>query len=119
MNKEPFRQMTEKEKELIQKLLEPEFPGRDELAQQLRTASVRVIDEDGGLEIAVNSNVGTDLVKYRVPTEGEYEDPDGGTVHVLLHVIGGKAGEIEFYREDNLRVQTWPVPKLMRVFAPK
>jgi hypothetical protein len=47
MSEEPFREMQPKEWQLIRKLLEPVFPGRDELSQQLETAKVRTIDEDG------------------------------------------------------------------------
>jgi hypothetical protein len=111
--------MQPKERGLIRKLLEPVFPGRDELSQQLKTAKVRTIDEDGSLEFSISSNTKADHVKYVVPTEGEYEDPDGITVHVLLHVAGDKAKELEFYREDNARVQTWPDPGKVRVFAPE
>lgn len=119
MNTEQFREMHPRERELIHRLLAPVFPGRDELSQQLETAKVRTIDEDGRLEFSVSSTIRADHVKYAVPTEGEYEDPDGITVHVLLHVAGGKAKELEFFREDGSPVQTWPDPDSIRVFAPE
>ena len=119
MNPRPFRQMTEREKQLVERLLGPEFPGRAELVQQLHGAEVRRIDEDGSIEFSITSHVRVKDVKYRVPTEGEYEDLDGVKVHVLLHVVGDKAKELELYREDNSRVQAWPSPALVRVFAPK
>lgn len=119
MNMELFREMQPRERELIQKLLEPMFPGRDEVSQQLETAKVRTIDEDGSLEFSVSSSIRADHVKHVVPTEGEYEDPDGITVHVLLHLAGDKVKELEFFREDGSRVQTWPHPDSIRVFAPQ
>jgi hypothetical protein len=119
MSQEPFREMNENERELIRKLLAPEFPGRDELVLQLETAKVRTLDEDGCLEFSVSSNIRAEHVKYRVPTEGEYEDPDEMTVHVLLHVVDHKAKELEFFREDNAPRRTWPDPDLVRVFAPE
>jgi Domain of unknown function (DUF6984) len=119
MTTESFRELQPKERELIRKLLEPVFPGRDELSQQLDTAKVRTIDEDGSLEFSINSSIRADNVKHVVPTEGEYEDPDGITVHVLLHLLGDKAKELEFFREDGSRVQTWPEPGFVRVFAPE
>jgi hypothetical protein len=118
MNKELFREMQPKERELISKLLEPVFPGRDELSQQLEMAMVRTVDEDGCLEFLINSITKADQIKYAVPTEAEYEDLDGITVHVLLHMRGGIAKELEFYREDNARVQTWPNMVALHVFAP-
>jgi hypothetical protein len=83
------------------------------------TARAKTIDEDGSLEFLVSSGMAADHVKYSVPIEGEYEDPDGITVHVLLHVVDGKTKELEFFREDNARVRTWPDPASLRVFAPK
>jgi hypothetical protein len=110
--------MQPRERDLIHRLLEPVFPGSDELSQQLLTATARTIDEDGCLVFSVTQTEKANHVKYAVPTEGEYEDPDGITVHVLLHVRGGKAKELEFYREDNKPVQTWPDLASIRVFAP-
>jgi hypothetical protein len=119
MTPEPFRDMQPKERELVRKLLAPMFPGRDELSQQLETAKVRTIDEDGSLEFSISSSIRADHVKHVVPTEGEYEDSDGITVHVLLHLLGDKAKELEFFREDGSCVQTWPDPGSVRVFAPE
>lgn len=119
MNTESFREMQPQERELISKLLEPVFPGRDELSQQLETAKVRTIDIDGSLEFSISSSTKADHVKHVVPTEGEYEDPDGMTVHVLLHLAGDKAKELEFFREDGSPVQSWPDPHSIRVFAPE
>lgn len=119
MNTEPFREMQPRERELIHELLAPMFPGRDELFQQLETAKVRTIDEDGSLEFSVCSSIRADHVRHVVPTEGEYEDPDGITVHVLLHLAGPKVKELEFFREDGSRVETWPDPDSIRVFTPE
>jgi len=119
MNTGPFRDMQPRELNLIRKLLEPMFPGRSELSQQLETAKVRTIDTDGSLEFSISSATKADHVKYVVPTEGEYEDPDGVTVHVLLHMLGDKAKELEFYREDNGQVQSWPDSESLRVFSPE
>lgn len=119
MNEEPFREIQPRERELLRVLLEPIFPGRDELSQQLETAKVRTLDADGCLEFSISSPRKADHVKYVVPTEGEYEDTDGIIVHVLLHMLGAKAKELEFYREDNAQVQSWPEPHNVRVFAPE
>ena len=118
MEPEPFRAIQKRERELIQRLLMPAFPGRDEVSRQLETARARTFDEDGSFEFLVEPGTGVDHVKYAVPTEGEYEDPDGVTVHVLLHVVGSAVKEIELYREDNTRVRTWPNPETLRVYAP-
>lgn len=119
MKKNPFRGMEPRELAVIHKLLEPTFPGRDQLLQQLESAEVRTIDGDGSLEFSVKSDTSANDIKHAVPTEAEYEDPDGVTVHVLLHVAGTKAKEVEFYREDGQQVQSWPTVTSMRVFAPE
>jgi hypothetical protein len=119
MTSETIREMNDREKALIRKMLAPDFPGRDQLAEQLATAKVQVLDEDGSLGFHLDSDTVASNVKYVTPSEGEYEDPDGITIHVLLFVRDGKAEELEFYRDDNKRVQTWPDPETLRVFAPE
>lgn len=118
MNKKLFREMELRERRLVHRLLEPAFPGRNELREQLETARVRVVDDDGCLEFSITSSTEARQAKYAVPSEGEYEDADGITVHVLLHMVRGKAKELEFFREDGGRVKTWPDPDTLRVFAP-
>jgi hypothetical protein len=119
MNAAQYRDMTDNERSLLQKLLATDFPGRDELAKQIATAQVAVLDADGSLGFLINETIGADAVKYAVPTEGEYEDPDGVTVHMLLHVTGNKASELEFFREDNRQVQSRPIPETIRLFVPQ
>jgi hypothetical protein len=111
--------MTSQERELVDRLLSPAFPGRDAIGDRLRDAKVRQLDENGSLEFLTSSDASLDGVRYAVPTEGEYEDLDGITVHVLLHVVGNRVTELELYREDNACVQTWPDPETVRVFAPE
>lgn len=114
-----FRSISSEERRLVDRLLSPPFPGRNGIREQLRDAKVRQIDEDGSLEFLVSADARLDDVKYVVPTEGEYKDSDGMTVHVLLHVVGHKVTELELYREDNARVRTWPDADSVEVFAPE
>jgi hypothetical protein len=46
-----FREPTESERPLLDRLLEANFPDKDELAALLRSVRVKTIDEDGGLEL--------------------------------------------------------------------
>lgn len=116
-----FREMEPRERALIHKLLEPDFPGRDGLAQQLETAQVRPIYDPNGslgfLEFLITSPVRIEK-KRGVAVEGEYKDPDGMTVHVLLHVRDGKADCLEFYRDDGQQIQTWPDLSSMEIYGP-
>ena len=92
-----FRALTARELEILEKLLEPEFPGRDELRQQVGSLTARQLFQDGTLDL----NCGATLrapVTCRVPTEGEYFDADGFRVNVLLHVVDGLMNELEILK---------------------
>lgn len=89
-----FRPLTTRELEILGKLLEPEFPGRDELRQQVGSLTARELFEDGTLALKCGANVRAP-VTCRVPTEGEYIDADGYHVNVLLHVVDGLMTEME------------------------
>jgi hypothetical protein len=112
----PDRQLTSSERALIDRLLEPEFPGRDELRLQLNTAHAVDLD-NGGLALTCDA-AGRAPVKVRVPTEGEYVDRDGITVHVLLHVVDGLLRELEIYKDDSSVVLDAPTPSGLDVVAP-
>ncbi len=45
-----FRSITPSEKAILDRLFADDFPGRDEILQQITGSSVRTIDEDGSLE---------------------------------------------------------------------
>ena len=48
---ELFRQPTDVERALILRLLEPAYPGRDEIRTMLQHVEVRSIDEQGSLKL--------------------------------------------------------------------
>jgi hypothetical protein len=49
--------------------------------------------------------------------EAEFEDRDGVTVHILLHVMDGFLNELEIFREDSGRVQRPSTPKDLRLLV--
>jgi|SRR5579871_5520305 len=118
MTENKFRPMKQDEQAVVDRLLSSSFPGRSAIEEQLRQAHVRTIDENGSLEFLVSPNSGILEVRYAVPTEGEYEDEDGVTVHVLLHVVSDRVTVLELYRNDNKNVRKWPEPDSLRIFAP-
>jgi hypothetical protein len=65
-----YRPLKPNERELLNKLLEPGFPGRDELLDQLDSLSAKEIDGDGSLTLQCGP-VRPAPVRCRVPTEGE------------------------------------------------
>lgn len=109
-----FRELSTDERELLNRLLEEPFPGRDELALQLSGSQVRVIDADGSMEFHVAS---ADIapVRRRVPTEARYDDSDGTPVHLLLHVVAGKVAQLEIYKADGSTIERRPSPSDLQV----
>jgi hypothetical protein len=61
---------------------------------------VSSIDGNGSLRLFASAGHSA-TVERRIPVEGECEDLDGTTVHVLLHVVEGRMDELEIYREDS------------------
>ncbi len=80
----------------------------------MKNCLVRAIDEDKSLEFSVKSDVKS-KVKKRIPVEAEFEDADGVLIHILLHVIDGKANELEIYKEDGSPIIKRPDPSKMKV----
>ena len=102
-----FRKPTDGERSLLERLLEAEFPGRDELTPMFHEILVRTIDENGSLEL--RSEVGGEAhVVKRIPVEAEAKDDDGFRVHALLHVTGRRPTELEIYKDDGSRVKRMP-----------
>jgi hypothetical protein len=93
------RELSDKERSIVERLLQGAFPGAIELRRQLENARVRTIDENGSLEF-VDVSGDRAAVDRRVPTEAEAIDRDGVGIHILLHVVGGKLHELEIYKED-------------------
>jgi uncharacterized protein DUF6984 len=102
-----FREPTQAEQQLLQRLLEANFPGRDELAPLLLNILVRTVDGDGSLELKSQIDGKAPIVK-RIPVEAEAKDDDGVVIHMLLHVVGGRPIELEFFREDTVPVKRTP-----------
>jgi len=63
-----FSKPTDEERALLDRLLEAEFPGRDELAPLLHQLLVKSIDDDGGLELQSKIE-GKASVGKRIPVE--------------------------------------------------
>jgi len=104
--------------QLLETLLNHEFPGRDELREQLGSVVGRTIDEDGGLSL--QCSVGNPApVLCRVPIEGKCVDVDGVQIHVLLHVVDGFMNELEIYKDDSSRVKRSPMAGELVVIDPR
>ena len=102
------------ERRLIQTLLSESFPGRDELAIQASTASVKPGDDESILFV-VDASLPPAPVLYRVPVDGSAEDVDGVPIHFLLHVVNGRLTEIDVHREDGKLIRRMPNPESLRL----
>jgi hypothetical protein len=113
-----YRALTTHEMQLLVKLLDLEFPGRDELRVQLGSVRGRTIDEDGGLSLRSGAESPAP-VSCRVPTEGRCVDLDGVHINVLLHVVGGFMHELEIYKDDSSQVKQSPRAGDLMIIDPR
>lgn len=104
-----FRTPTISEQALLERLLEADFPGRDDLRPMIRDLQVRTIDDEGSLELQSQSSKRASVVK-RIPIEAEARDEDEITIHVLLHVKDGQPAELEIFKDDGSSVKRMPSP---------
>ena len=105
-----FRQPTPTETEFMQRLLAADFPGKEEIAKQLASCRVRIIDDEGSLELELNDAASPATVEKRIPVEADAVDEDGIHVHFLLHVVKGFAKELEVYKDDGTPIKRMPSP---------
>jgi hypothetical protein len=104
-----FRAPTNTERELLRRLMQADFPGRDELAVIVEQVEVKTIDDIGGLELRSTAPGRASIVK-RVPVEAEARDEDGYNIHLQLHVLDGRPVELEIYKDDGSPVRRMPSP---------
>lgn len=111
-----FRKPTKTERDLLQRLLEAEFPGRDELASLMHEIRVKTVDEVGSLELQ-SQRSGTAQVIKRIPVEAEAGDADGFSIHALLHVVNGRPVELEIFKDDGSSVKQMPPPSAFELIV--
>jgi hypothetical protein len=80
-----FRPLKSEERALIDRLLEPQFDGRDELRLQLLSVSAKLIREDGTLSLQCGSGKPAPT-NFRVAMVALCTDDDGVDICVMLHV---------------------------------
>ncbi len=102
----------------MDRLLSANTRGVEALRIQLASALVRKIDDNGSLKLNAPSGPKAEIDYSPVPVEMECEDGDGVSIHVLLHVVSGRAEEIEIYKDDSSEVKRMPAPAEFRIFTP-
>jgi len=114
-----FRQLDAREKGLLEKLLEAEFPGRDELRTQLGSLTAKQLGEDGTLKLRCTAGSPSPSY-YRLATEGWCKDADGMNICVLLHLNGeGFMSMLEMFKEDGSEIINPPSADNMMVLLPE
>jgi hypothetical protein len=96
-----FRKLSDNERRVLEKLLREEFPGCSSLRDQLMSIAARSADENGSAWLRSAEGAEPAATAKRIPVEADYDDEDGVTVHVLLHVLNGFMDELEIFREDS------------------
>ena len=99
----------------MQRLLAADFIGREEVAHQLNGCRVRIIDDEGSLELEPSEAAKPAAVEKRIPVEGDAVDEDGIHVHLLLHVVNGFVSELEVYKDDGSTIKRMPRPDDLEV----
>lgn len=101
--KNEFRNLTKREKEILDLMLKSNFSGRDELLKQVACSKVRAIkeynDNWGSLEFLVRTDIKAD-VKERIPVQATAYDEDNVPIQMFLHVVNGKIDELEIVKAD-------------------
>lgn len=112
-----FREPTPAEAEVMQRLLAADFPGKEEIAKQMAGCRVRIIDDEGSLELELSDMAKPAKVEKRIPVEADAVDEDGIHVHFLLHVVKGFAKELEVYKDDGSPIKRMPCPDDLEVIV--
>ena len=103
-----FRLLDNRERGLLEKLLEADFQGRDELRAQMSSLTCRQIEEDGTLRLRCASGPPA-LTKYALVGEGVCTDADGATIAIMLHVNkDGFMSMLEILKYDGSPIITPP-----------
>jgi len=115
-----FRPLHDSEKRLLETLLEHRFDGQDQLREQLKSTTARLIleyhDNYGSIELSV-SNGPPASCRKRVPVEGQFLDDDGIPVWLILHVNReGFMCEFEVVRADGKPLISTPTPERLEVY---
>jgi hypothetical protein len=99
-----FWQLNIRERGLIEKLLESDFLGRDELLTQLGSVSAKQIHEDGTLLLRCDSGLPSPS-KYRLVAEAWYKDADGMNISVMLRTNKDRfMSMLEIYKYDQFAI---------------
>jgi len=105
-----MRDLTTRERQILEIMLRQLPVAEPELRQQLATAKVVPIDDEGSLRLHAASPLSVRPVE-RVPVTAIFEDADKIPIYLLLHVIEGRLAELEIYKADGSEIVIPPTPE--------
>jgi hypothetical protein len=115
-----FRKLNERERELLEKLLDAEFPGRDEWRTQLDSMTCKQVIEDGTLILRCDAVF---LCRQNIKSSGSKECAkmqNGGDIAVLLHADNnGFLSMLEILKYDGSLVINPPSARDLVVLLPE
>src|SRR2546427_2775031 len=99
-----FRELTTRERGLLEKLLIAARHGRDELRTQMEHIKAKEIIDDGTLDLQCNGGIPAPS-KYGPVADGIIKDADGADIGVMLHLDkGGFMSMLEIIKYDGSRI---------------
>ncbi|MFG6490829.1 DUF6984 family protein [Microbacterium sp. P03] len=101
------RRPSNEESGLLQWLLQKDFQDVEELRAQLDGILVESIDDDGSIRLYPQKGSPAGFAGL-APVEGRYEDADGITVSLLIHLRNGFLHELEIYKDDSTFIALRP-----------
>jgi hypothetical protein len=101
-------------RQTLLRLMQDDFPGRQEVQQQLESAEYELVGANGSLQIFPR---GAPIapVKKRIPVEAYSFDRDETVVMVLLFTRRGFVSRLEILRGDGAPLQKRPEPDDLNV----
>jgi hypothetical protein len=114
-----FRELTQREKGLIEKLLNAAIHGRDELRTQLNHLKAKQVIEDGTLNLQCDGGVPAPG-KHAPVAEGVSKDADGSDIALILHLgKGGFMTMLEIVKYDGSPIITPPTAQNLVLLMPE
>ena len=97
-----MRNLNELEKEMLNRLVEKDFQGKEAIVKQIENAMAEDCnDNDNYGSILLHTGVKEAAdVRDRIPVEALVADSDGTDVAILLHVVDGFINELELFKVD-------------------
>jgi hypothetical protein len=110
---DPPRPLSDKEEEVLHRLLSQPFPGRQTLQQQAQSALVSAECEEGcpAIEMLVHRSSSPPAeVSSRIPIEGTSTGQSGDLLVIYLYVTDGYLSDLEVTVPPGAVVTDWPDP---------